>query len=135
MVNFSLSAKAFIVRDNKLLLLKRPDHTIHRPGIWELPGGRIKHGENPFLEIMRETKEKTGLEIEVKEPLTVRHFVRDDNQTITMIIFLCEALNNEVKISDEHVEFTWIDLDKCKGKIHPWFYKEIDTYLKRTFIN
>jgi predicted NUDIX family NTP pyrophosphohydrolase len=47
-MNFSLAAKSFIVRDGKVLVLKRTHDDVQEPGIWELPGGRITAGEDPM---------------------------------------------------------------------------------------
>lgn len=102
---FRLATKSFILKNDKLLLLKRHSDDVQSPSIWELPGGRLKLGEDPFDGLKRETKEETGLDIEIKHPLNIRHFQRDDGQTITMIIFLCQALHDDVQLSPEHSAF------------------------------
>jgi len=35
------AVKAFIVDDNLLFIIKRSDKDVHKPGIWEIPGGRL----------------------------------------------------------------------------------------------
>ena len=129
-VNFRIAAKSFIVKDNKLLVLKRRPNDVQKPSIWEIPGGRLEPGEDPVDGIKRETKEETGIDIEVSHPLNVRHFVRDDNQTITMLVFLCKALNDNVKLSQEHTDFDWIPLENCKEKLADFFHKEVDIFNK-----
>jgi len=126
MENFRIAAKSFIVKDNKLLLLKRDSNDIQKPNIWEIPGGRLELGEDPIKGIKRETKEETGIDIEVLHPLNVRHFNRDDGQTITMLIFLCNALNDNIKLSKEHTAFEWVPLENCKEKLTDFFHKEVD---------
>ncbi|MBW2992666.1 NUDIX domain-containing protein [Candidatus Woesearchaeota archaeon] len=132
MVNFAVAAKSFIMNDEgRLLVIKREPRDIQKPGIWEIPGGRLEHGEDPVKGLKRETKEETGLEIDVMNPLSVRHFTRADGQRITMIIFLCRALNDDIKLSEEHTEHDWIDLNEKELKLTEFFHKEVGIYKER----
>jgi 8-oxo-dGTP diphosphatase len=132
MVNFAIAVKAFIVDDKKrLLIIKREPRDVHKPGVWEIPGGRLSSGEDPIEGVQRETKEETGLSIDVLNPLSVRHFTREDGQKITMIIFLCKAECNNIKLSDEHTEYEWIELNKKDLKLGDFFYGEVDLYKKK----
>jgi len=36
-----ITVKAFIINENKLLILKRRPNDVHFTGAWEIPGGRI----------------------------------------------------------------------------------------------
>jgi len=129
--NFRLSAKSFIVRDGKILALKRAADDVHKPNIWEFPGGRLELGEDPREGLKRETKEETGLDIEVLHPLSVKHFTREDGQVITMLIFLCKALNSlDVKLSEEHTEYSWIPIEKSKEIFAPFFHLDIEAFNK-----
>jgi len=56
MDNFRVAAKSFVIKDNHLLLIKRRPNDVHKPGVWEIPGGRLEPGENPFEGLKRETK-------------------------------------------------------------------------------
>jgi len=140
-VNHSVSAKRFIVdENNNLLVLKREDNNIHMPGIWEPLGGRLSLGENPFEGLKREVKEETGLNIEIKDPMTVRRFTRQDGQIVTMIAFFCKPLTKEVKLSDEHRDFKWINLNKECNDLEEFlgmdgfYWDEVEAYRKR-FMN
>lgn len=129
-----LAAKAFIVNKDKLLVVKRSKENVQKAGAWELPGGRLNPGECPFKGLQREVLEETGLDITISDPLSVRHFKRDDFQTITMLIFLCEANteeNNNIQLSSEHDAFEWIALANAKEKITDFFHQEIDHFHKR----
>ena len=130
MTNFSLAVKAFIIDNHKLLILKREPKEVHLPNIWEPPGGRINPGEDPIEGVKRETKEETGLDIEIIHPLNIRHFTRQDGQIITMIIFLCKPKTNQVALSKEHVEHDWIHLKEDYSKLAEFFYPEVNMYLK-----
>lgn len=124
-----LAAKAFIVNgEGKLLIIKRRENDAQQPSTWDFPGGRLDHGESPFEGLKRETKEETNLEIDIKNPIRVHHFTRDDGQQITMINFLCRPLSNDVKLSEEHTEYEWAELDKAFSKIHPSFKEDIEIF-------
>jgi len=120
------AAKAFIVCGGDLLLLKRRPNDVQMPGIWEVPGGRLEIGENPFDGLKREVKEETGLEVEVVCPFHVNHFRRQDGQTITMLVFLCKAGEKDVVLSEEHTDFDWVELGSAREKISDYFHKELD---------
>ena len=131
-MNASLAAKGFIVDGDKLLIIKRKDDNVQRPGIWEIPGGRIAPGEDPFLGLKREVMEETGIEIGVFDPLQVKYFTRADGQIITLIIFWCRALTRQVVLGDEHSAYEWIDIDKCKNKLSEFFHDCVDSYINIT---
>lgn len=132
MVDFSIAVKAFIVNSkNELLTVKRRSHDVHAPGVWDIPGGRLDSiDESPFEGVIRETKEEVGLDIQVLNPLMVDHFTRDDGQKITMLIFLCKPLSEDVKLSEEHVEFAWTHIDKVEDKLVHHFHSTLENYRK-----
>ncbi len=128
MENFRVATKAFIVNDkNELFIIKRRDNDPHKPGVWDIPGGRLELGEDPFEGLKRETKEETGLEIDILNPLRVHHFTRDDGQKITMIVFLCRPLSESqsVILSEEHIEYSWTPMENAETKLHPAFHEEV----------
>jgi len=128
--NPGISVKAFIVEHNKLLILKRSSSDPHKANIWEIPGGRLEPGEDPIKGLIRETYEETGLNILPEQPINTKHFTRDDNQEITMTIFLCKVLSGEINISEEHSEFDHIPIENAKEKLSKFFHEDIDRYLK-----
>ena len=57
MDKFRIAVKSFIMNsENKLLLIKRRSNDVHKPGQWDIPGGRLELGEDPFLGLKRENK-------------------------------------------------------------------------------
>jgi len=128
--DFRLAVKSFTIKDGKLLVLKRASDDVHLPGIWEIPGGRLELGEDPNEGVKREMKEETGIDIEVLHPLSIRHFTRQDGQTITMIIYLCKALHDNVVMSEEHDGFGWVSVWDCKSRLTDFFHPEVDVFHK-----
>jgi ADP-ribose pyrophosphatase YjhB (NUDIX family) len=124
-----IAVKAYIVSAGKLLVLKRIPNDDHYAGKWDIPGGRLKVGEDPMDGLKRETKEETGLEIEILLPIDVQHFTRDDGQITTMVIFLCKPLTKKVKLSEEHTEYSWIGINDIAS--HPvWLATTTEKFFK-----
>ena len=57
-------------------LLVRASAASGTPGVWSLPGGAVKHGENPMDTVVRETAAETGLSVAVTGLADVRADVR-----------------------------------------------------------
>lgn len=126
------AVKAFIVKDDKILIIKRSMNDNFLPGIWELPGGRIKSNERIIFGLKREVREEVGIEIEVKELLNTQRFLKkSEGIIIEMSIFVAIPLNNKIILSDEHSDYLWIELNRAKDKIVDFFHGEIDLYNKR----
>lgn len=131
MDNFRIAVKSFIVNERgELLLIKRGGNNPHKPGVWEIPGGRLEPMEDPFEGLKREIKEETGLDVEVMNPLRIHHFTRDDGQKITMITFLCKPVSGSVNLSNEHTEYLWIEMDNSFSKLHPAYHEEVEIFKK-----
>lgn len=68
-------AVAVIVRDERVLIARRPDH-LHQGGLLEFPGGKVEPGETVQRALIREIAEETGLTVpeDSLEPLIgIRH--------------------------------------------------------------
>jgi len=129
MEDFAIAVKSFIINDkDELLMVKRRPNDVNKSSVWEVPGGRLEKGENPFDGLKRETKQETGLEIEILNPLKVHHFIRDDQQKITMITFYCKPLTYLINLSEEHVDYQWIKIDNSFSILHPAFHEDIKIY-------
>ncbi|HTL39478.1 MAG TPA: NUDIX domain-containing protein [Methylomirabilota bacterium] len=130
MDNFRNAVKAFIVKDNKLLMLKRRANDVHKPGAWDIPGGRLELGEDPYEGLKREASEECQIAIEIIMPLSVHHFTREDGQKITLTIYWCKMLTEQIKLSEEHQEYKWMDLDQDLAQIPEFFQLSINNFKK-----
>ena len=111
-----------VVKDNKILILKRLETKKVFPGYWDLPGGKIDLGESPESAVVRETKEETGLDVEIIRPYNTWTFIFEYNNTkeyCVQIDFIVKAKNIEnIKLSDsEHSEYAWVDENSTPEKI------------------
>jgi 8-oxo-dGTP diphosphatase len=128
-----LAVKAFIVENDCVLLVKRAPSDAYRPDIWELPGGRLKSGEEPILGLEREVREETGLTVAVLRPIEVQHFIHDEGHMIHMIIFLCTPKSSKVTLSKEHAGFRWVPISGAKAVVSDHFHSTVDAYVRLAF--
>ena len=111
------AAVAVIINDNdEFLLLKRANWTGKFPGLWNLPGGGVDEGETPLKAAIRETKEESGLHIEINEENKIHTTNLKD---ITIHFYTCrnysgkidEGRFKETEKQDpehEHTKFKWV---------------------------
>ncbi|MFG3099200.1 NUDIX domain-containing protein [Streptomyces sp. NPDC048182] len=97
--------------DGRVLLQRRVDN-----GKWALPGGRMEIGETLPGCAVRETREETGLDVEVlglvgtyTDPGHV--FAYDDGEVRQefSICFLARPTGGELAVSDESTEVAWFE--------------------------
>lgn len=100
-----VAVNAFLLKDDKFLLLKRNDP----PLIWGPPGGKLEINEDPVTGLNREMKEETGLDIDVKMPVTT-WFGEFNNKKILAVDYLCYYRSGEIILSSEHNAFKWLSL-------------------------
>ncbi len=109
---YGIAVKAIIIHNLKVLIIKRHSEDKYKPDEFDLPGGRLKFGEQAEEALKREVKEETGLEIEVLKPSKIWNIMTDDIEQIIGITFLTEACSDKVKLSGEHQDFKWVDFDR-----------------------
>lgn len=112
---FCVGQKAFIEKDNKVLILNDPGEGL------DFPGGKIQEGEAEEEDdgsltraLQREVTEETGLEIEVGNPFTVWYHVfpkhhRNYGKVVYLIGFKCKYISGDPKLSGEHDKYRWVD--------------------------
>jgi mutator protein MutT len=117
MINFA--QKAFILKDNRLLLIKKSENDPYQANKWEVPGGRIEFGESLTTHIKREVKEEVGIDIEIGDPFDVWTWFINTPKKIQVIAVarICIAKSVNIDLSgqtdsDNIVEARWVDYDK-----------------------
>ncbi|MBI4257253.1 cob(I)yrinic acid a,c-diamide adenosyltransferase [Candidatus Uhrbacteria bacterium] len=111
--------KAVIVNQQGKILLVRDagklDHT-GADGKWDFPGGRMDTGETSQEGLLRELQEELGFtpkDVQIDMPIHVGLWgVGGDtlNHPIVGIFYIVRLIGNpEIRLSEEHNEFQWID--------------------------
>ena len=105
-------AVAIIERDGKILIARRSGGG-EFSGLWELPGGRCRDGEDPPACTVREVKEETGLTVRAGATAAfVRHAYPDFS--VEIHAFFCTPLEGEARpLASEALEWvSWDELDR-----------------------
>lgn len=100
-----------IKRGEEYLLIKRaaePDR-----GLWTIPGGLVEVGERVKEAAVREAREETGLEVEIRETLDViDKIVRDGEDRVKyhfiIVDFLAVPTGGKMKASSDALEARWV---------------------------
>jgi 8-oxo-dGTP diphosphatase len=101
--------KAIILKDGKLLSVKRSDDDYSRPGAYDLPGGKLEFGEAAEDCILREIKEETTLDIKNLCPLHIISELDENEEFFWIeICYLCDYAGGNVELSHEHTECRWV---------------------------
>ena len=106
---FYVAQKGIINNGDKVLILFKDDGRI------DFPGGKIQEGADDVKDsFAREIMEETGLKVDIGKPfytwtftLPERH--KNAGRTVFMIGYGCNYIDGDIKISDEHVGYEWID--------------------------
>lgn len=106
-LGFQVGAHVLIEKRGKYLVLKRSLTDLDGPGDWDLPGGGVKPGEQPFRAVAREAKEEAGVRVRVIKVLTTYAlpFYRWWSVETTV---LARYVSGTVRLSREHSEYRWV---------------------------
>ena len=107
--NRGVSIDAVILRNNKVLLIKRRNSPFK--GMWALPGGYVEFNENANETIKREVKEETNLDVVTSELSDVYTDPKRDPRSTISLAYVVKATGN-TKPGDDASEVEWFKLDK-----------------------
>ena len=102
-----VALKGVIIRDGKLLIIKRSDSDEIGAGTWETPGGKLDFGEYPEDALVREIKEEVGLDATVDGILYASSLMTNSFRQVIIIAYRCTVLQGNVILSDEHSDHLW----------------------------
>ena len=100
-----VSAATIVINDEKeILLIKGPSRG------WEMPGGIVEEGESLKDAAVRETKEESGIDIEV---LKFCGIFQNVNKSICNTLFLAKPIGGELTTSSESLEVGFYPIEKA----------------------
>ena len=112
-----LAVGAIVMRDNKVLLVKRG-----RPpgqGLWAVPGGRVKLGETLKEAVEREVREETGLIVRARNPVYAFDLIERDEQGriqyhYVVVDLLADYIDGQPSPDDDALEARWVSFEALR---------------------
>lgn len=99
------------------LVLQRNDKTKIYPNIWQVITGTIEKGETAIQTAIRELKEETGLTpVKMWALPMLAQFYERYSDTVQFSPTFCVLVNTkDVTISNEHIDFKWLNSEDCNN--------------------
>jgi 8-oxo-dGTP diphosphatase len=114
-LNPASAAAALVVDDGKILLVRRGIEPFK--GLWGLPAGYQEYDESASEAVVRETREETGLEVEIVRLYDVL-FTRDDpRKKANLVAYLCRPSGGVLCAGDDATEARYFESDRLPEDI------------------
>ena len=114
MKDYGLTVRGIIKNENnEILIVKRHPKSKTDPEMWELPGGKVEKGEFFTDALVREIKEETNLDVNVGDFAEAIQNDYSHKRTVQIMMYL-DVTGGEVKISEEHTDWMWADIEKIR---------------------
>ena len=120
-------AYAFIYKqdEQKVLMVN------NKGSSWSLPGGAVEKGETLKQAVVRESKEETGLTVEVDSVIAINEAIfKVKGHHALFITFRARIIGGEISIQDkeEILEIKWVDI-KTANVLMPYHPEGIESLL------
>ena len=114
-----VSAATIVINEHQeILLIKGP-----RRG-WEMPGGQVEEGESLKDAAIRETKEESGIDVEIESFCGVFQNVK---RSICNTLFLAKPVGGEPTTSSESLEVAFFPIEEALEMVtHSNFRERIE---------
>lgn len=100
-----VSAATIVLNDKgEILLIKGPLRG------WEMPGGQVEEGESLKEAAIRETKEETGIDVEITKFCGIFQNVK---KSICNTLFLARPIGGEFRTSSESLEVGFFPIEEA----------------------
>jgi 8-oxo-dGTP pyrophosphatase MutT (NUDIX family) len=109
------AVKALIEDNGKFLIIEQE---FNGKKYFDLPGGKVEHGESPYNTLIREVKEEVFLDVEIVKPIGMWWFFRDsDNGQVICNTFKCKSTNLNIDLTknpanENIINYYWLEKEK-----------------------
>ena len=115
-----------VLQDNKILLTQREDFET-----WILPGGGVEDGETVAQAALRETKEETGLDIELTRLVGI-YFRKSKIFNDHIVLFAAIPIGGKIQCQPgETIAVKWFPFDRIPVPLSIGHKKRIEDVLNR----
>lgn len=106
----TLTVRAIIKQNDKLLLIRRAGGNPQYSGLYELPGGEVDFGEDPRAALQRKVLRQLGREVETMQLQDVHSEldVRDlQHQYIELVFIAALKPGTDLTLDEAHDKYAW----------------------------
>jgi len=116
-----------VIHENKILLTRREDFET-----WILPSGGVEDGESVAQAALRETKEETGLDVQLTALVGI--YSRLGNMLSNhAVLFLAKPIGGEIQCQEgETLQVEWFAFDAIPGPLSPGQKRRIEDAIAGT---
>lgn len=108
-----VGSAVIVLHEGRILLGER--NKANANGMWVIPGGGVDWGESIRDAGIREIKEETGLDIEIKRFVAFKEVMNLPENYHTVVFFhLAEAKGNEIRASEDLSDAGFFSIDEIK---------------------
>ena len=107
-----LAVNVAVIHENKILLTQRDDFET-----WILPSGGVEDGESIAQAAIRETKEETGIDVELTSLVGI--YSRLSNMApVHVVLFVAKPVGGEIKYQEgETIAVEWFAFDEIPSPL------------------
>jgi 8-oxo-dGTP diphosphatase len=132
---FVIARAVICNRTGRILVLHRSTVPRSRPLTWDLPGGRVEFGENPYETVEREVKEEAGIDITDLRVLDITSNVTPHHFHGIGIAFSAQYDNVQpIVLSFEHDDYKWVTFEEFQTLDTPEKYRLLVEKHKMTLL-
>ena len=117
-----------VISDGALLVIKRGGEI--RRGDWAVPGGKVHYGETMAEAAIRETKEETGLDVELGQITWVGDAIGDGDPPdyhIALVDFTAKVVGGKLAAGDDAVDVAFVQLGELRDlSLTPSMHRLLD---------
>ncbi len=112
--NIVVALKGIIVKDGKILIVKRSPYDDFGANTWEFVGGKLDFGETLEEALQREIQEEVNLDVQVEKLLYATTFNTSKTRQLVILTYLCLSNQSIVVLSNEHQDYKWATINELK---------------------
>ncbi len=109
------AAGVVLVEDGSVLLVRRRFDP--RRGMWTLPAGFVEYDEHVEECAVRETREETGLDVELDRLFGAYMAMDDPRVRVVLLLYLGRRVGGELRPGDDAEEARFFPLDATPAEI------------------
>jgi 8-oxo-dGTP diphosphatase len=109
-----IGVSAFILRNGRVLIVRRSKKEKFMSGYFDLPGGKVDFGETLKQAVIREIKEETNLKVKEMHPYSSFSYLSSNGTRHNVDVQFLVSVEDlkKLKLSDAHDDFKWIKLSE-----------------------